>query len=274
MQIKFFSPLWGHEHLPISDYLDLIKSAGYNGIETWMPANATDKRVLFDYLQQHEMEIISFQHEADGSTFDEFKASYLKNLHACAEPQPILINSHTGRDYFSLSQNMELIDIATEFTEKTGILVVHETHRGRAGYSPQVAKEMFDINKDFMITADFSHWVCVTTSMLQNFQETIAEAINRAPHIHARVGFEEGPQIGDPREPAWKYALDTFLQWWDKIVEINAASNSDVLTITTEFGPPPYMQLQPFTDRPLYNQFDINCYMKDLLTERYSQYIA
>jgi hypothetical protein len=28
----------------------------------------------------------------------------------------------------------------------------------------------------------------------------------------------------------------------------------------------------PFTNSPVADQFEINCYMKDLLTQRYSQY--
>ena len=134
----------------------------------------------------------------------------------------LLINSHTGRDYFTLEQNLELINIAEEFSIKNDITIVHETHRGRIGYSPQMTAQIFAANKNFMITADFSHWVCVTESFLENFSGILFEAIERAKHIHARVGYEEGPQVTDPRAPEWKYATDHFLTWWDKIVEVNA----------------------------------------------------
>lgn len=106
-----------------------------------------------------------------------------------------LINSHAGRDYFSLVQNLELIDIASEFSEKSGITVVHETHRVRMGYIPQITEQIFRVNKNFMITADFSHWECVTESFLENFLEILSEAIRRTKHIHTRIGFEEGPQV-------------------------------------------------------------------------------
>ena len=272
MKIKLLSPLWGHEHLELKVFLEKIKAAGYDGIDTWIPVESKDKRVLFDYLQQHQFHIVTHQRRAEGSTFKKFRASYVKNLHECAEPSPLLINSHTGRDYFSLEQNLELVDAAQEFSEKTGITVAHETHRGRLGYSPQMISEFFEKRSEFCIAADFSHWVCVTESMLENFGPTVNEAIKRSRHIHARVGFEQGPQVADPRAPEWKYALDHFLEWWDKIVAVNVKSGCKALPITTEFGPAPYMPVVPFTNKPLADQFEVNCFMKDLLAARYQQY--
>ena len=272
MQIKILSPLWGHEHLPQQVFLDKVRLAGYDGLDTWIPADSELKFQLFDYLQTHEMLLVTHQHQANGATFREFKSSFLANLHLCAEPAPLLINSHTGRDYFTLQQNLELIDVAQEFSEKSGIPVVHETHRGRVGYSPQMTEQVFRVNENFRITADFSHWVCVTESFLDNFSEILSEAIARTKHVHARIGYEEGPQVPDPRAAEWQNAATCFLTWWDKIVEANDRQQCAVLAFTTEFGPPPYMPVIPFTNQPVASQFEINCYMKDLLNDRYSLY--
>jgi hypothetical protein len=269
MEIKILSPQWGNEHLELKTFLDKIKAAGYDGVDTWIPTGLDEKRILFDYLQQHEMYMVSHQHRAEGSTFKKFKGSYIKNLYECAEPKPLLINSHTGRDYFSLQQNLELVDAAREFSAKTGITVAHETHRGRLGYSPQMISTVFEQRDDFCITADFSHWVCVTESMLENFTGILDEAIKRSRYIHARVGFEQGPQVSDPRAPEWKYALDKFLFWWDKIVVVNKLLGCKTLPITTEFGPVPYMPTIPFTGEPVADQFVINNFMKVLLRDRY-----
>ena len=272
MQIKILSPLWGHEHLPQQVFLDKARLAGYDGFDTWVPDDAPLKAQMFDYLQKHEMFIVTHQHQANGATFKEFKSSFLTNLHICAEPAPLLINSHTGRDYFTLQQNLELIDLAQEFSEKSGITVVHETHRGRVGYSPQMTEQIFRVNKDFRITADFSHWVCVTESFLENFSGILSEAVARTKHVHARIGYEEGPQVPDPRAPEWKHAVNHFLSWWDQIVAANEQQQCKVLAFTTEFGPPPYMPVMPFTNQPVASQFEINCYMKDLLNDRYAFY--
>lgn len=273
MRIKILSPLWGHEHLKYKMFLDKMREAGYDGYDTWIPDDANEKKLLFDYLQRHEMYIVTHQHQAYGNTFEEFKSSFLKNLYTCAEPNPILINSHTGRDYFSLEQNLQLIDIAQEFSEKTGITIAHETHRGRVGYSPQMTSEIFALRRGFLLTADFSHWVCVTESMLENFSEILEEATKRSRAIHTRIGFEEGPQVPDPRAPEWNYAMEKFVGWWDRIVAVNAGAGCNILPLTTEFGPKPYMPTIPFINQPVANQFEINCYMKDLLRERYKNYL-
>lgn len=272
MEIPILSPLWGHEHLDLNTFLDKIRMAGYNGVDTWVPDSLGDRKLLYAYLQKYKMLIVAHQHSASGSTFKKFRSSFLKNLYKCAEFDPILINSHTGRDYFTPASNIALIETALEFTDKTGILVTHETHRGRFAYSPQVTADYFRINKDFCITADLSHWVCVTESMLENFQTIVGQALARTRHIHARIGFEQGPQITDPRDPTWKYALDTFLLWWDKIVSLNVASGRKILPVTTEFGPAPYMVKLPFSNELIADQFEINCFMKDLLAERYASY--
>jgi sugar phosphate isomerase/epimerase len=274
MKIKILSPLWGHENIKMETFLNKVRKTGYDGFDTWLPNETSEKNLLFNYLQKHEMYLVCHQHEASGSTFKRFKASYIQNLKSCAVPEPILINSHTGRDFFTFEQNLELIDAAAEFSERTGIQVVHETHRGRLGYSPQSTAEFFKKRKNFNITADFSHWVCVTESMLENFEPIVEEAISRSRHIHARVGYEEGPQITDPRAPEWQYAVKRFLHWWDAIIKANNKMNCSIFPITTEFGPPPYMTSIPFTRKPLVNQFEINCYMKDLLQERYSKWVV
>lgn len=269
MEIKILSPQWGHEHIKLETFLEKIRCAGFDGIDTWLPADKLQKRILFNYLQQHELYIVTHQHQATGNTFKEFMVSFVKNLHSCADPGPLLINSHTGRDYFSFEQNLALVDAAQEFSEKTGIAVCHETHRGRLGYSPQMISQFFESRGNFCITADFSHWVCVTESMLENFEPVLDEAIKRTRHIHARVGFEQGPQVADPMAPEWKYALDHFLVWWDKIVSVNIKAGRQVLPISTEFGPVPYMPAIPYTLQPLADQFNVNCSMKDLLNNRY-----
>jgi len=115
------------------------------------------------------------------------------------------------------------------------------------------------------ITADFSHWVCVTESFLEMFAEELDEAIHRTEHIHARVGFPEGPQIPDPRLPNWQQPVRFFMTIWKKILEYQRSLGTNIFTVTPEFGPPPYMWTNPETSEPIANQWEVNRYMKDLL---------
>jgi len=269
MEVKILCPLWGHEHLSLKAFLDKIRVAGYDGIETWLPANPADRHLLYDYVQRHELCLVTHQHSAEGRSFTEFRQSFLHNLEACAESRPLLINSHTGRDYFTLQQHLDLIETAQEFSAHAGLVVAHETHRGRMGYCPQMMRALLEKNQEFCLTADLSHWVCVTESMLEHFTDVLGEVLARSRHIHARVGFEQGPQVPDPRAPEYQYALVHFLRWWDTIVSTNRANGCKILPITTEFGPAPYMPRLPFSDTPIADQFDVNCFMKDLLRARY-----
>ncbi|HEY0271862.1 MAG TPA: TIM barrel protein [Chitinophaga sp.] len=270
MKIKILSALWGYESLGMPAFLLKIKAAGFDGVDTWIPENPEDRQTLYRFLEQHGLTLVTHQHQARGATFQAFKASFKEYLHHAAAPRPLFINSHTGRDYFSFAQNLELIDIALDFSAKTGIEVVHETHRGRLGYAPQQLEALFAARPQFHITADLSHWVCVTESLLEGYTGVLQHVFQRARHVHARVGYEEGPQVPDPRAPEWAYALHQFLEWWDAIILHNKDQGRAVMTLTPEFGPPPYMHTLPYSQTPVADLFGINCYMKDLLHKRYT----
>lgn len=156
------------------------------------------------------------------------------------------------------------------FSSEKGIDVLHEIHRGRFSYSPLEINRYLKERPKLKITADFSHWTCVTESFLEGFSYILQKTIANSRHVHARVGYEEGPQVLDPRDPEWAYATKYFLKWWDQIVDINRLDNRDVLTFTTEFGPFPYLSKIPFSKNPVADQFEINCYMKDVLKDRYA----
>ncbi|MDH3981796.1 MAG: hypothetical protein OES84_02720, partial [Kiritimatiellaceae bacterium] len=116
---------------------------------------------------------------------------------------------------------------------------------------------------------DFSHWCVATESFLGDHRKYVDATIERSEIIHARVGFEEGPQVNDPRTPEWKSALEIHLGWWDEIVARHKAEGSDALIITTEFGPPPYAPVHLYSQKPIFNQWDQNLHMLDLLKKKY-----
>ena len=102
---------------------------------------------------------------------------------------------------------------------------------------------------------------------MQDQQEAISLAIDRCFHIHARVGYSQGAQVPDPRDPLWKEALDIHVQWWNKVVAVKKSKGIDTVTITPEFGAPPYMILLPGTHEPITNQWEVNVFMMNYLRE-------
>jgi sugar phosphate isomerase/epimerase len=127
---------------------------------------------------------------------------------------------------------------------------------------------LLDAMPAIKFTADLSHWCCVHESLLDDQAASVERAIKRTYHLHARVGFAEGPQVNDPRAPEWREAVEAHVGWWRKVVACRQEEGCRVLTVCPEFGPPDYMPTQPFTRQPVANLWEVNCYMKDLLKER------
>ena len=271
MNIKFFCPRWGSENLSWDDFLLKVKNAGYSGVE-YAVSNEITKQELEDVWEKsdkHRLEIIP-QHyatyEADFSKHHDVYCAWFEKIKSFNASK---IDSQTGKDFFSFDQNKLLIDVAVNHTKNTGVEVYHETHRNKFAFAAHVTKEYLQKIPYLKLTLDISHWINVAESFLEDQQEAVDLAISRTEHIHARVGYPEGPQVPDPSAPEWQQTLDHHLAWWDKIVNTQLNKNAEV-TITPEFGPYPYMVHLPNTNKPISNQWDINIFMMKLLKERYS----
>lgn len=265
MQVLILSSQWGFEHLPFEDFIIKIKEAGFNGVDTWIPESSQNRKDFLRLLDSYQLSIVCHQHQAQGKNIKDFCRSFEYYLNLSMECAPILINSHSGRDYFTIDDQLRVIDLAQEFSVRNNIKVVHETHRGRLGYSPYNAIELFKLRPKMRVTADLSHWVCVTESYLEHCPDIIQETILRAEHIHARVGYLQGPQVPDPRKDEWQHATSVFMNWWNQIIDHKRFSKEKIMTITPEFGPPPYMVIDPSTGNPIADQFELNCYIKDMI---------
>ncbi|MCP4399261.1 MAG: sugar phosphate isomerase/epimerase [bacterium] len=269
MKVLFFCPLWGSDRWEFHDFLRKVTQAGYDGVEMGLPLDKGEKQGILDAIRQYDLRYIAQHYETSTPDFAAHKAEYAQRLRHLAEANPLFINSQTGRDYFSFEQNAELITLAGSISQETGVKIIHETHRGKFSFAAHIAKRFLDTFDDLRLSFDVSHWCNVAESLLYDQEEALQLAVSRAEHIHSRVGFEEGPQIPDPRVPEWDEALQRHLGWWDAIIERARQEEREVFTITSEFGPFPYMPRQPFTQMPISNQWEINRYMKEMLKERY-----
>ena len=174
------------------------------------------------------------------------------------------INSHSGKDYFSESEADEFFTaaIALEASEAAplGIKITHETHRARQLYSPWTASRIIKAHPALRYTADLSHWSVVTeTSYLDPEVNAVVDLI--APnvrHVHARIGFEEGPQIPDPRGPEWAHYLTGYEGWWTLIYTHMKNRGDKIITTTPEFGPKAYAWSHPYSGETLNNIWAIN----------------
>jgi hypothetical protein len=181
--------------------------------------------------------------------------------------QPDYINSHTGKDFFDFSDNCRIIEITEQISKKSGIPIWHEIHRGRFSFHLKTLLNYIDVFPKIKLIADFSHFCVVSESDLQDQQDLLSKVYPNIKHIHARVGFEQSPQVNHPFAPEWEKHLNLFLFWWKQIIEKQEKLNTDAISITPEFGPFPYMPQAPFTLKPLSNQWQINLEIKKFLQQ-------
>ncbi|MBC7902033.1 MAG: hypothetical protein H7Y27_01360 [Gemmatimonadaceae bacterium] len=73
----------------------------------------------------------------------------------------------------------------------------------------------------------------------------------------------------DPRAPENADILAAHLAWWDEFVRLKKKGDTETITITPEYGAPPYQHLMPHTAQPISDQWAINVWMKNFLKERY-----
>lgn len=249
-----------------------VKHAGYDGIEYAIPAIATSSELdkVWDIAAKYGLSIIAQHYDTYQSHFNQHAADYSLWMDKLKGYPVLKINSQTGKDYFTFEQNSMLFSMAEKFAFASGITICHETHRNKFSFAAHITAEYLRRLPSLRLTLDASHWVCVAESLLEDQPDAINLAIERTDHIHARVGFQEGPQVSDPRAPQFRDALDAHLSWWDRVVELKR-ENNEVLTVSPEFGPYPYMSENPLTRVPLTDQWDINQWMMDLLKERYAE---
>lgn len=270
MKIQFFCPRWG-SNLAYYDFFKKVKNAGYDGVEMGFPFDMkeAEKSEILSGLKEFDLEFIGQHWQTVDRDFETHLRTFEKHLYSLASGKPLFINSQTGKDYYPESRNMALINRAREISEETGVPIIHETHRGKWSFAAHVTQQYLAKYPGIRLTFDVSHWCNVAESLLDDQSEAVELAIRQADHIHARVGFPEGPQINDPRAPEWKEVLDTHLSWWDSIIDLHRQKGTPVMTITPEFGAPPYLPLMPYTLQPLADQWDVNVFMMNLLKERY-----
>jgi sugar phosphate isomerase/epimerase len=252
--------------MELPSFFKRVDYTGYDGVEIAIPNDKKFEVELRVLLENSGMKLIAQQYlrpkkESVGEYLNRLE-DFLGHLISF---NPIFINSHTGRDFFSFEDNCLVIETIDKISKESGVKIIHETHRGRFSFSTYTTNLYFNKFQDLKIAADFSHWCCVSESFLNDQEEFLQEAFFRTEHIHARVGNGESPQVNHPGAPENRKALERHLLWWQNILNIKKKENRDYFTITTEFGPEPYMPVTPFDNKPVADLWEVNLFMKEYL---------
>ncbi|MBE9600442.1 sugar phosphate isomerase/epimerase [Pedobacter sp. MC2016-24] len=269
MENLFFCTRWGSEHLSWTEFAKRVADAGYDGIESSLPTDERTLQAMTAALQNENLKFIGVHWDTVTPDFNQHRKEMSARLQALIELKPLFITAHTGKDHFNFEQNLELLLLAQELSLAGGVTIVHETHRGKFSFAAHTTRDFLEKLPWLNLTLDISHWYAVAESYLQDQASAVEIALSRTTHIHARVGFTQGPQVNDPRRPEWQEALQHHLTCWDKVVCMQKERGTEIFTFTSEFGPFPYLSTVTDPTAAFAQQWDINNYMKDLLKSRY-----
>lgn len=266
-KLQFFNTDWGRT-TSWNAFCERTKKSGYDGIEIWFPSEVESQKQLKLALEKYGLKLGFLNGTNKSIPFEESLKAYTEHFKTLLSWKPVYINCHTGSDFFTMEQNKAFIDAAIKIGKESGIPVYHETHRSRFSYNLPDTKKYLKAIPDLKLTLDISHWMVVHESLLENQNENLTEVIKRTNHIHARVGHAEGPQVNDPEAPEWKKALDRHMDIWEKVILQKWAESDKPFTITSEFGPPTYMQTLPYTQVPVADQWKANVFIMQAIKKR------
>jgi len=261
MEIRIARAMWGMtEGATLAEKVRLIAEAGYTAVETWTPECPPQewKALLAEHGLLNIIQIYPAR-----------KEDIRPSLEKSAPYSPDLYVSHSGRDRMTFEEGCAFFEEALKLEKEFGVPIGHETHRHRLFFSPWDTAKYLREFPDLRITADFSHWCVVCESMLGDMEDFLEFAMERTIHIHSRVGHIEGPQVPHPGAPEYAECLEAHEKWWDTIRDLRRSDGAKRLTVTSEFGPPPYLPQLPFTGQPVADLWEVCLWMKDRLEKRW-----
>ncbi|OZB92332.1 sugar phosphate isomerase/epimerase [Paenibacillus sp. XY044] len=262
MEIKIFHALWGMEG-SIESLLERAAAEGFDGIEAPIPS-PEHKRHFQEQLDKHRLSYIA-QVVTAGNHID----SFTDQVERAVDLKPLLIVSHSAKDNMPFADQVRFFEQSIAVEKSVGIPVGHETHRSRAMFTPWTTAALLRELPDLRITADFSHWCCVTESMLETYSDDLSLALKRTIHIHARIGHAQGPQVSHPGAPEYAREREAFKTWWAEVIKERARDGAGFTTFTPEFGPPGYMPTLPFSRQSLSDLRGVNTWMTNWIRDTY-----
>lgn len=279
MELHVFKTLWGHTG-SLDEAMAVCRQQDYSGLEGPVPENPAERRKFRTKLAHAGLEFIAEICTA-GSYVPDRHASPSRHLEslcrraeAALECQPQFLTVIAGCDAWSLGESVDFFGQAMAVGEALGVTVSFETHRSRSFFNPWATRDILRQLPALKLTCDFSHWCVVCERLIDTEPEVLALCAGRAHHVHARVGYDQGPQVPHPAAPAYRGALEAHERWWSQIWRRQAMRGMTVSTLTPEFGPDGYLQCLPFTSVPVADLSGINHWMAGREKQLFAETVA
>jgi len=279
VKLELLKPLWGHEG-SVAEAVEQAAGAGFDGIEGPAPEDDGARRRFFAELcaMPWIAEVCTCTPEGayvpqPGRGAAEHLASLEAGLVRSLEGEPRFVTTMAGWDGWSEAEAMRFFEGVLALEEKHGLAIAVETHRTRWTFSPWNVAVALKRLPSLGWTADFSHWCVVCERLVLDEEPALLETLaGRVRHLHARVGYAQGPQVPDPRAPEHAGDLDAHLRWWRRVWEVSRERGAAGVTMTPEFGPDGYLQRAPFSGEPVADLWELNRWMGRRLREAWAEF--
>lgn len=274
-RLLVFRSLWTNG-FDLDAALEDCRGSSFDGVEGPVPEEASARKEFLAKLANGGVPFIAEITTGGGyvpstRSLARHLDDFARKAEAAKEAEPLFVTVLGGSDSWQTPLSVEFFGHALEIAHDLDLPVSFETHRSRPTFSPWSTAELLEQLPAMKLTCDFSHWCCVCERLvLDEEPELLKQIARRAHHFHARVGYEQGPQVPHPAAPEYAPALTAHEAWWKVIWQTQLAAGRDVITATPEFGPDGYLHTLPFTDAPVASLDEINGWMAARLRERFS----
>jgi hypothetical protein len=263
VELLLFRTRWGAKGT-LTEFAAEAGSAGFDGIECPVPVTAGDQRELEKVLDR--LHLVWIAEIATGGGYvprrelglDDHLADLFAKLDACAALGPVRVNCIGGLDAWSDAEMLRFFEAGMERAEKLGLDLCFETHRSRCLFNPWRCEKVVRELPEIGLTADLSHWCVVAERLMDTEMPTLQAIAGNVRHIHARIGYDQGPQVPHPAAPEYADALASHQRCWEVFWEAQRLAGSARTTMTPEFGPDGYLHELPFTREPVADLWEIN----------------
>lgn len=277
MDLLFFKTLWGLG----TRYAEAARAAadaGFAGLEGPYPEDPERQRELRAALEAHDLLFIGeisttgFAVPDPGSTVAQHLDAFERILVRTLPARPIFFSTMAGSDLWDFADSVRFLTRAHEIAERHGVRVGFETHRSRSLFHPTITRALLRETPPIELTLDLSHWCVVTERLvLDELPDVLALVAERALHVQPRVGYDQGAQVPDPRSPLWDAPLQAHLRWWRAVWESQRRRGFARCTMTPEFGPDGYQQIDVPTGAPVGDLWDFNVHVAGVLRRAFEQ---
>ncbi len=266
MKLELFKTFWGFSDGP-REAAPLVREAGFDGIEAQVPREPHACEAFARAIEDEKLAFVAEVTTAGGyvpvrtASPDDHLRDLEESIVRGKPLHPRFFTVIAGCDAWPLATQVDFFCRAVALAARHDVVCSFETHRSRSLFNPWITLEIVRAVPELKLTCDFSHWVVVCERLLDSEWDVLEALAPHAHHLHARVGYPQGPQVPHPAAPEYAECLASHRRAWALLWSAQREKGCSVTTMTPEFGPDGYLHTLPFTNAPVADLWEINAWM-------------